>query len=60
MHWPQPFWWQLERHRPAFDRLCADLDAAREASSLPEEGTAKPALDDLLFRIRMKGALGGR
>lgn len=46
---------EIERHRSVFDRLCADLDSARDQSHLPEEGTARPALNDLLVRIRLHG-----
>jgi hypothetical protein len=45
---------ELERHEAEFVRLRDLLDSASAASSLPEEPTAAPALDDLLVRIRMK------
>ena len=45
---------ELERHEAEFVRLRDLLDSASAASSLPEETSAAPALDDLLVRIRMK------
>lgn len=46
---------ELEHHRPLFDRLCRDLDSARESSSLPEESRGRAALNDLLLRLRIGG-----
>lgn len=43
---------ELARHKPLFDRLCADLDAARESSPLPEEPRGADRLNDLLLRLR--------
>jgi predicted nucleotidyltransferase len=43
---------ELESHRPIFDRLCAQLDEARERSSLPEEPRGRAELNDLLLRLR--------
>lgn len=43
----------LDKHEQEFNRLCAMLDAARDQSSLPDEPTARPALEDLLVRVRM-------
>ncbi len=45
-------------HRAEFERLRAELQAAFEASTLPERPGAKPALDDLLIRLRLKGLTG--
>lgn len=47
---------ELALHKPQFDRLCAELDAARAASPLPEEPAGREALNDLLLRIRLKYA----
>jgi uncharacterized protein len=44
----------LHWHETEFNRLCAELDRARDLSTLPDEPTAKPQLNDLLVRIRMK------
>jgi uncharacterized protein len=45
---------EIEVHKPMFDRLCAELDAAREASELPETISTESveAMDDLLLRLR--------
>jgi len=43
-------------HRREYERLVAELEAARDASSLPESPTARPALNDLLVRIRLATA----
>lgn len=40
-------------HASEFDRLNADLDAAAEASGLPEEPAAYAELNDLLVRLRL-------
>lgn len=45
---------ELAEHKPHFDRLCAELDAAREASPLPDEPAGRDALNDLLLRVRVK------
>jgi uncharacterized protein len=44
----------VEFHRSEFDRLQGELEAAHQASSLPERPTARPALNDLLVRLRMR------
>jgi uncharacterized protein len=44
----------LAFHRREYERLRADLEAAHQASTLPEGPTARPALNDLLVRIRMR------
>jgi predicted nucleotidyltransferase len=43
-------------HRREYDRLVAELEAARDASGLPETPSARSALNDLLVRIRMATA----
>lgn len=49
----------LEHHRREYDRLRAELEAAYQASTLPEVPSARSALNDLLVRVRM-GTLDGR
>jgi predicted nucleotidyltransferase len=41
-------------YRGEYDRLRGELQAAFEASSLPENSSAKPALHDLLIRLRTR------
>jgi predicted nucleotidyltransferase len=41
-------------HRGEYERLRAQLEAAHRASTLPEGPTARPALDELLLRIRLR------
>ncbi|MGI0486027.1 DNA polymerase beta superfamily protein [Pantanalinema rosaneae CENA516] len=43
----------LEFYRQERDRLIQQLEAASENSHLPEAPTAKPALNDLLIRLRL-------
>ena len=43
----------LEVHTREYERLVAELEHARDTSSLPEAPTARPALHDLLVRIRL-------
>ncbi len=43
----------LDFHRQEYDRLRAELETAHQASSLPEVPLARPALHDLLVRLRM-------
>ncbi|TVQ33089.1 MAG: nucleotidyltransferase [Phycisphaeraceae bacterium] len=45
---------EAARHQPVFDRLCAELDAAREASHLPDQPAGREALNDLLIRLRLR------
>jgi predicted nucleotidyltransferase len=45
---------EVEAHELALSRLEGELHLAFEASVLPEEATAKPALHDLLLRIRLR------
>jgi hypothetical protein len=40
-------------HRREYERLRGDLEAAYQASKLPEGPTARPALNDLLVRLRL-------
>ena len=42
----------LEFHRAEYERLRAELQSAHEQSNLPEAASAKPALHDLLLRLR--------
>jgi predicted nucleotidyltransferase len=44
----------LGLHRREYDRLVAELEAAHQASTLPEAPSARPALNDLLVRLRMR------
>ncbi len=41
-------------HRSEYERLVAELEAAYRVSALPEGPTARPALNDLLVRLRMR------
>ena len=43
-------------HRREYERLRAELEAAHQASTLAEGPSARPALDDLLVRLRMRTA----
>jgi len=43
----------LAFHEREYARLCAELEAAAAASALPTAATARPALDDLLVRVRL-------
>jgi uncharacterized protein len=40
-------------HQREYDRLRAELEAAYQASALPEGPAARPALNDLLVRLRL-------
>jgi predicted nucleotidyltransferase len=42
----------FEFHRREYDRLRGELQSAYDASALPELTPAKPALQDLLLRLR--------
>jgi predicted nucleotidyltransferase len=44
----------VEWHRREYDRLRAELEAAHQASTLPEGPSARPALNDFLVRLRMR------
>ena len=44
----------VDFHRGEYERLRAQLEAAHEASTLAEGPTARPALNDLLVRIRLR------
>ncbi|MEI8197387.1 MAG: nucleotidyltransferase domain-containing protein [Phycisphaerae bacterium] len=46
-------------HEAEYQRLVRELESAQEASSLPETPSARPALDDLLVRIRLGGLGAG-
>ncbi len=41
-------------HRSEYDRLRAELESNHRASALPEGPLARPALNDLLVRLRMR------
>lgn len=40
-------------HRREYERLTAALEAAMDASALPDRPTARPAISDLLVRLRL-------
>jgi uncharacterized protein len=42
-------------HRQEYERLRAELEAAHTESRLPDEPAARPALNDLLIRLRIGG-----
>lgn len=46
-------------HEAEYGRLTAELEQARDASSLPEAPSVKEALNDLLIRLRSAGGDGG-
>ncbi len=43
---------ELDFYRAEYDRLVAQLEAARDATELPEQPAARAALHDLLLRLR--------
>ncbi len=43
---------ELNFYRAEYDRLVAQLEAARDATELPEQPSARAALHDLLLRVR--------
>ena len=43
----------LEFHQKEYERLRGELEAAYDASTLPERASAGPALNDLLIRLRL-------
>jgi predicted nucleotidyltransferase len=43
-------------HRHEYERLVAELEAAHRASTLPDAPTARPGLNDLLVRLRLRSA----
>ncbi|WP_236696638.1 nucleotidyltransferase domain-containing protein [Rhodopirellula islandica] len=45
----------LEFHAHEFERLVRQLEEAHVQSELPETPSARPALNDLLVRIRLNG-----
>jgi predicted nucleotidyltransferase len=45
-------------HQREYERLVAELEAAYQTSALPEGPTARPALNDLLVRLRMRSGGG--
>jgi predicted nucleotidyltransferase len=44
----------LEFHRGEYLRLRAELESAQQSSTLPEAAAARPALNDLLLRLRLE------
>jgi hypothetical protein len=45
----------IDFHEREFNRLVAKLEDAGASSKLSEHATAKPALNDLLVRLRLNG-----
>ena len=45
---------ELAEHGARLDRLEAELQAAHDASALPDEPTATAALDDFVVRLRLQ------
>jgi uncharacterized protein len=45
---------ELRFHRQQYERLRAELEASHLASRLPEAPSARPALNDLLVRLRLQ------
>ncbi len=45
----------VDAYQAGYSRLVGDLEAARDASDLPTEPSAGPALNDLLVRLRLGG-----
>jgi predicted nucleotidyltransferase len=43
----------VEFHRREYERLRAELEAAQHTSTLPERPSGRPALNDLLLRLRL-------
>jgi predicted nucleotidyltransferase len=48
----------VEFHRQEYERLRGELEAASQASSLPEAPTTRAALNDLLVRLRVRTISG--
>jgi predicted nucleotidyltransferase len=48
---------EVEFHRREYDRLRAELELAYVESRLTERSTARPALNDLLVRLRLGGPI---
>lgn len=46
----------MEFHKSEFERLIGLLKQAAETTSLPDSASGRPALDDLLKRLRLKSA----
>lgn len=49
----------LEQHNGLLDRLERELEAAHDASALPDEPTSRAALDDFVVRLRLRAAESG-
>jgi predicted nucleotidyltransferase len=45
----------IEFHKGEYQRLRGELEEAHQASRLPEAPSSRPALDDLLVRLRLGG-----
>jgi predicted nucleotidyltransferase len=50
----------LDLHEREYHRLVDLLESSAEGSTLPEAPTSRPALHDLLIRLRLRGLGGGR
>ncbi len=50
----------VDFHQREYERLQGELDEAHTVSSLPEAPTARPALNDLLVRLRMRTVDGSK
>lgn len=48
---------EMQYHEAEYNRLRAELEEAGSASNLPEAATAKPALNDLLVRVRLRAEI---
>ena len=46
---------EMEFHRREYERLRAELETAYQESRLPDRSTVRPALNDLLIRLRLGG-----
>lgn len=46
---------EYEFHRDEYERLLGELESSFQASQLPETPSARPALNDLLVRLRIGG-----
>lgn len=48
----------LERYQPYYQLLRGQLEDAMDSSNLPDQSSGKPALDDLLLRLRLESLSG--
>jgi len=44
----------LAFHRREYERLIGELEAARDASALPDEPSGRDALNNLMIRLRQR------